>query len=316
MAADPEALGVEKQGVSRAGMAGRVVAITVVYALIAGGLGLLTGPRPGLTAAYLEAVVGYLVTGAVYALVLLPLARRLPYRMGTRFLAVFMPLYWIGILSNLVEAAFDTSLPKGELVAAAIVEGIPCAVVAVMVAWLLPATGARGKASGIRETLGQRSPLSWAWRTAIAGLLFAGFLELFGLAWGPLIAKYYHNPAFISQAHTITPPNSVAGPEEVGRGILFVLSLLAVLAVMRGRDWLALIRTGAYIALIDAAFEAWLPMLSNTSFPLGFRIGEALDLTTDAIVRGVIVAVLLALPATAYASPEAEPAVGVPRGGR
>jgi len=53
------------------------------------------------------------------------------------------------------------------------------------------------------------------------------------------------------------------------------------------------------VALLNAVLESWLPMLSMTTFPLGFRIGEGLDLTTDAIVRGAFVAILLALPAVA-----------------
>jgi hypothetical protein len=59
---------------------------------------------------------------------------------------------------------------------------------------------------------------------------------------------------------------------------------------------LELLRIAAYIALIDAALESWVPMLSMTSYPLGFRVGEGLDLTSDAVVRGLFVAALLALP--------------------
>ncbi len=66
--------------------------------------------------------------------------------------------------------------------------------------------------------------------------------------------------------------------------------------MVRGRDWPAIIAVGAYVALIDAALEGWLPMLGNMGFPLGFRIGEGLDLTTDAVARGIFIAALLALP--------------------
>jgi hypothetical protein len=281
----------------------RVLAIAVVYAILSQLLALLNpaSPRPSPAPAYLGAVGMGLVTGAAYALVLLPLARRLPYRTRTRFLALFLLLYWIALLSNLVEAWVDTTLPRSELIAGAIILAVPYAVLCWLVAWLLTARVPAEPVLRFRESLGQRPFLSWAWRTLLAGVLFAGFLQLFGVLWGPLISRYYHDPAFMAQTHTITPPTYIAGPEEVARGVLFALVLLPVLAVMRGRDRVTMLRTAAYIALFDAVLEGWLPMLGMTSWPLQFRVGEGLDLTTDAIVRGIFIAALLALPAVAGA---------------
>lgn len=258
---------------------------------------MLAGPRPALTAGYLGTVATALVTGAAYALVLLPLARRLPYRLGTRFLALFLPLYWIGILSNLVEAAVNTSLPRTELVGGAVLFAIPSAVAALMIAWLLPASPRRGPAKGIVATLGERPWWSWSWRIVACGILFAGLLEVFGIAWGPLIARYYKGGADVSQVHTVIAPWYVVWPEEFLRGVVFIVVLLPLLAVMRGRGRRELLRLGAYVALINAVLESWLAMLSMTGYPLGFRIGEGLDLTTDAVARGIFVALLLALPA-------------------
>ena len=277
-------------------VAWRVLAIAVVYMLVARLLGLMTGSRPALTTDYLQTVAISLVTGAVVALVLLPLARRLPYRMRTRFLVLFVPLYWIGLVSNLVEALVNTSLPAGQLVAAAVIFAIPDAVAAWMIAWLLSASPSSGQVPGLWDVLRRRPLRSWAWRILAAGLLFAAFLELFGILWGPLISKYYQDPTYIAQVQTVKAPDYVVVPEEISRGVIFVLVLLPILAVMPGRGRWELLRTAAYIALIDAAFESWLALLAMTTYPLGFRIGEGLDLTTDAIARGIIVAVLLALP--------------------
>ncbi|PZR85726.1 MAG: hypothetical protein DLM67_25175 [Candidatus Nephthysia bennettiae] len=283
-----------------ANTAWRVLVIAVVFAVLDLLLGTLSGSRPALTPAYLQTAAIALVTGATIALVLLPLARRLPDRMRTRFLALFLPLYWIALLSNLVEASVDTTISRSEVIGAAVIFAIPYALIAWMVARLLPARKQEGPVLGIWESLGDRPLLSWAWRTLVAGILFAAGVEVFGILWGPLISKYYHSQTQIAPGvHTLTPPTYIAGPEEVGSGVVFVLVLLPVLAVMRGRDWAALLRLGAYIALIDAALESWLAMLSMTSYSLGFRIGEGLDLTTDAVARGVFVALLLALPAVA-----------------
>jgi hypothetical protein len=243
-----------------------------------------------------------LETGAVVALVFLPLARRLPFGTRTRFLAVFLPLYWIGLVSNLVEAAVDTTLPPFQLAAAAIIFGIPYAIVAWLIVLLLRPTSPLGSTPGLRQLLGLRSIRAWAWRTLVAGALFAVGVQVLGLLWGPLISKYYHDPAYIAQVQTVTPPDYIAGPEEFVRGVIFVLVLLPVLAVMRGRNWQELLRIAAYIALIDAALESWVPMLSMTTYPLGFRVGEGLDLTSDAVVRGLFVAALLALPLVSRAT--------------
>ena len=283
----------------------RVLMIAVVYAVLFLALGLASGSRPSA-----QTVVVGLVTGAGFALVLLPLARRLPYRMRTRVLALFVPLYWIYSLSNLVEAYFITSYSHTSLVIGAVFLIIPAVLVSWLVAWLFPAYEPAGHAPGIWELLAQRPFLSWAWRVLLAGLLFAALLEVFGVAWGPLISRYYHDPAYIAQAHIANPPAPayVTWAEEYVRGVVFVLALLPLLAVMRGRGWPAILGVAGYVALIDAALEAWLPMLGST-FPLGFRLGEGLDLTSDAVARGIFVAALMALPALASQRP-ARPLTG------
>ncbi len=288
-------------GRSVVGVGWRVVVIAVVYSVVDRLLGVLTGPRPALSASYFGTVGVSLVTGAAYALILLPLARRLPYRFGVRFLSFFLPLYWIGILSNLVEAKVNTTLPIGELVGGAVIFVIPPAVAALLIAWLLPAAPHQGPLKGIFATLSERPWWSWSWRIVACGVLFAGLVEVFGIAWGPLIARYYGRGPDVSQVHTVIAPGYVVWPEEFLRGVVFVLVLLPLLAVMRGRSWRELLRLAAYIALINAVLESWLAMLSMSGYPLGFRIGEGLDLTTDAIARGIFVAILLALPAPVLA---------------
>ena len=81
-------------------------------------------------------------------------------------------------------------------------------------------------------------------------------------------------------------------------GAAYALLMLPLLATMTGRDRRSLLLVAAYIALIDAAVEGWLPMLAQPSYPLGFKLAEGVgDLGTDAIARGAFLALLLALPA-------------------
>lgn len=270
-----------------------VAVVTLVFNVL---LGLLMGDRPSAQTVALD-----LGTGALYALALLPLARRLPYGRLTRLVALFVPLYWIAYLSNLVEAWVDTTIPHGQLAGGAIFLAIPVLVISLLIAWLFPAAEPKGSMPGIWTLLGERPLLSWLWRIAVVGLLYAVLLQVFGSAYGPLIGRYYHDPAFMAQSHTSPAPGYIAWPEEFARGVLFALVLLPVLAVVRGRDWPAIAWAAAYVTFIGVGLEAW-QVFAMASYPLGFRLGEGLDLTTDAVARGIIVAALLVLPARAVAS--------------
>jgi hypothetical protein len=273
------------------GVAWRVLVVAVFNLAFMRLLGLLMGTSPTVQDVVLE-----LATGALYAAVLMPLARRLPYRRLTRIIALFVPLYWIAYLSNLVEAGFNTTISRGTLIGGAIFFAIPAAVTCVLIAWLFPAAPQQSPVRGIWESLGDRPILSWVWRVAVMAVLYAVLLQLFGSMYAPLISKYYHDPAFMAQVHTVPPPDYIAWPEETARGVLFVLSLLPVLAVVRGRDWPAIAYAALYITLIGVCLEAW-QVFAMTTYPIGFRTGELLDLTTDAVARGILVAALLVLPA-------------------
>jgi len=279
------------------GVAWRVLVVAVVNLLFEVLLGLASGARP--TA---ESAVLGLVQGALYVAVLAPLARRLPYGRLTRVVAVLVPLYWIAYLSNLVEAWVDTTVPHSQLVAGAVFLTIPVLLVSVLIVWLFPAAPHEGPAPGIWTSLGERPLLSWVWRVAVVALLYAVLLQAFGTLYGPLIARYYHDPAFMAQSHTSPAPAYVAWPEEIARGVAFVLALLPFLAVVRGRDWPRIAYVAGYFVLIGVALEAW-QVVAMTSYPVGFRLGEGLDLTTDAVARGILVAALLVLPAAGVSRP-------------
>src|SRR5215472_12928976 len=137
------------------GVAWRVLVVALVNLAFERLLGLLMGTPPTVQGVVLE-----LATGAIYALVLMPLARRLPYGRLTRIVALFVPLYWIAYLSNLVEAGFDTTISRGTLIGGAIFFAIPVVVICVLIAWLFPATPRQPPATGIWRTLGQRPLLS------------------------------------------------------------------------------------------------------------------------------------------------------------
>jgi len=271
----------------------RVLVIALVYGVL-----MLPASMAQANGSPVVQIGASLATGAAYALLMLPLARHLPDGRLARFLAIFLPLYWIGTLGNIIEALVWTSISRSTLIAGAVYLLVPIAAVSGLIAWLLPAGEAPAPAPTISAALRPRPFFSWAWRVLVAGVLFAVALELAGKAWGPVISRYYADPAFTAKYHTFLPPLAIGVPDEVFRGVVFALVLLPLLAVLRGRDWRSLLLVAAYVALIDAAIEGWLPMLAQPNYPLGFKLAEGVgDLGTDAIVRGAFIALLLALPA-------------------
>jgi hypothetical protein len=110
----------------------------------------------------------------------------------------------------------------------------------------------------------------------------------------PIEHAYYSDPAFIASLHTRIPSTAVTVLLEAGRGILFVLAQLPVIAVMRRSRWY----TGAYIAVIGIVLEAWIPLLGQASWPVLMRVGNVLELSGDACGRALLMALLVALPAS------------------
>jgi hypothetical protein len=236
-----------------------------------------------------------LVSGIFYVAIMTPLARRLCYRRLTRFLAIFVPLYLTGTLADLIEAYFyTTQLTPLTLVAALIFEGLPLLVITGIIAWLIPVDEDAHDAPRFRESVRERRLLSWLWRIVVAGALYPAIYLFFAALVTPLEHAYYYDPAFIASLHTVVPSTLTTVILEAVRGVLFVLAVLPVIAVMRRSRW----STGLYIALIGAVLEAWIPLLGQTSWPVMMRVGNVLELTADACGRALLMALLVALPAS------------------
>lgn len=275
---------------------GRVLVVAIVSALFSTLLQQLSGE----SSLSWQNILSNLAEGVLFALVLLPLARRLPYRMPTRIISLFLPFYWTTYLGNLVEAYFYTTTPRSELIAGGIIFIIPSLVVAWLMAWLFPAYRPEQPVLGIWQALRQRPLLSWIWRLLIVGLLYPIFLNyVFGALFSPILAPYYHNPAFAAQSHTTSQPFYIFFPEEVVRGIIFALTLLPALAVLRGRTWPKIFYTMLYLSLIGVILEAVIGVaFSEPTWPAVLRITETFNTGLDGVARGVVMALLLALPGT------------------
>ena len=235
-----------------------------------------------------------IISGLLYVVVMAPLARLTFSRRFTRFLAIFVPLYVTGTLTDLVEAYFYTTLlTPVSLIAALIIEGVPLVLITGIIAWLIPATEEARHAPRFHQVMRERPFFSWVWRIVVAGAPYAAIYLFFAALVTPIEHAYYHDQAFIASLHTRVPSTMTTLILETVRGILFVLAQLPVIAVMRKSRW----ATGLYIALLGTVLEAWIPLLGMTSWPFMMRVGNVLELTGDACGRALLMALLVALPA-------------------
>lgn len=235
-----------------------------------------------------------LVEGMFYVAIMTPLARRVFYRRFPRFLAIFVPLYITGTLTDLVEAYFYTTLlTPFSLIAALILEGLPLLLITGIIAWLVPADEDARHEPRFGQAMRERGFFSWVWRIVVAGMPYAAIYLFFAALVTPIEHAYYYDPAFIASLHTVVPSTATTLILEAARGILFVLAQLPVIAVMRKSRW----STGLYIALLGAMLEAWIPLLGQASWPVMMRVGNVLELTGDACGRALLMALLVALPA-------------------
>jgi hypothetical protein len=236
-----------------------------------------------------------LVSGVLYVAIMTPLARRLCYRRLPRFLAIFVPLYLTGTVADLLEAYFYTTmLTPLTLVAALLFEGLPLLVITGIIAGLIPTDADARAAPRLGEAVRERSFFSWLGRIVVAGAPYPALYLVFAALVTPIEHAYYSDPAWIASLHTVVPSTVTTVLLEAGRGVLFVLAVLPVIAVQRTSRW----TTGVYLALIGAVLEAWIPLLGQTSWPVLMRVGNVLELTADASGRALLMALLVFLPAS------------------
>ncbi len=285
----PAAVG-NRGDITTTSLIARVLIGGVLSAIILTPLALLQSSGGPSTAFSAQTVVIQLISGVGYVAIMIPLARRIA---DHRFLMIFAPLYVTSTLTNMIEAYFYTSLfTPATLLAALILAGIPLLAITGIIIWLIPADAEARQAPRIGQVLRERKVGSWFWRIVAAGAPYPVVYLTFARLVTPIEHPYYADPAFVASLHTVVPPFLTTLILEAVRGILFVLAVLPVIAVQRTSRW----STGIYIALIGAVLEGWIPLLGQTSWPIMMRVGNVLELTGDASVRALLMALLVALP--------------------
>jgi hypothetical protein len=229
------------------------------------------------------------LSGMLIALTLGPLTKRLALPMLQRFGLLFLLLFVLNNLINVIEALFFTTMPFSEQVNALVTTAVGQAGLALLLAVLFrPPSVERELLTALQETLSQRPWTSWAWRFALAGVLYVPVYLFFGMIIAPIVLPYYQEMGL----GLTVPGFEVILPLEVFRGLLYVLTLFPLVAVLRvSRWWLAF-----WFVLTVCVLGSWVPMLSAAWWPVTLRLTHGLEITADSIVHGLIIALLLWTP--------------------
>jgi len=260
---------------------------TMIGGLVAQAVGL---PLPGVAGQMdsTQALVITFLAGVVIGLTLGPLSARLTLPIAQRAGLLFVVIFVLNSLINVVEALFFTTIPAAEHLYSLVTSAIGHAGLAVLLALLFrPAAVERGLLTALRETLSRRRWSSWAWRFGLAGVLYVPTYFFFGMLIYPIVRVYYEDPALgLSLA---LPGFDVILPLEVGRGLLFVLTVFPLIAVLRRPRW----PLAFWLAMTIAVLGAVTPMLQAGWFPLTMRVVHGLEIAADSIVHALIIAWLL-----------------------
>jgi hypothetical protein len=247
------------------------------------------------------------LSGTLLALVLAPVAVRLAVPTLARAGVLFLLLFGLNSLVNVIEGAFFTDWLGRGAAAMLLLAASGHLPAAWLLAVLFPPPGVESTlADAARHLFARRSAVAWLARLLAAGLAFVPIYWTFGMLVYPFVRSYYEDPALRLGLRVPAAEQILA--LQVGRGLLFVLLVLPLAVLLPGAWW----RRGLWIGLVIAALVGWEPLLANTAWPLGLRVPHALEITADSLVHGLVITGLLVRPAPAAARERrsASPRVG------
>lgn len=235
-----------------------------------------------------RSLVTTFLAGLVIGLILGPLATRLTLPTAQRAGLLFVVLFVLNSLINVMEALFFTTIPAAEQVSGLLSAALGQAGLAILLALLFqPTFVERGLLTALRETLGQRRWTSWVWRIGLAGFLYLPTYFLFGLLIYPIVQPYYEDPNL--GLNLVVPGPEIVLPLEIGRGVLIVLALFPLIAVLGCPRWSLAFWLGMTLVVLGSVA----PMLQATWWPLTMRVVHGLEIAADSIVHGILIAWLL-----------------------
>jgi hypothetical protein len=272
-----------------------IVGVGFAFALMIGGMmtNILGLPRPSLGRQPnpFQSLISSLIAGTLTGLTLGPLSSRLNLPFFGCACLWFLLLFVLSSLINMIEAVFFTTIPPSQLASSGAILVFGQIGVAVLLAVLFrPQQTELGLPARVREALAQRTGKSWAWRFGLASLSYFPIYYLFGMIVAPFVLPYYDNPDL--DLNLTVPSIAVIVPLEIGRGLLYALTLFPLIAVIPGNYWSKALWVGLTIAVLGS----WVPMIQALRWTPMLRLAHGMEITADAFAQGVILTWLLSPP--------------------
>jgi hypothetical protein len=253
--------------------------------MIATSLGLQPPPMPDGVDGTLAFLI-LLLESPLLVLALMLIAKGLGGGFLPRALTLSFFTWGVYTLNTVIESlAFTDTTMDGALFTTIsfIVPGIFCGLA---VAWVFPA-GENGKslAAITNEFFRSRRPISWAWRIAVAAVVFVPIYLVFGSLVAPLTMQYYQENMFGLR---------LPSQEEIFL-VLFVRSLLFLLACLPIIILWQRSRRSLFLNLGFALFilVGFLYMLGAYYMPLTIRIPHTLEILAGSFTHAGLLVVLL-----------------------
>lgn len=274
---------------------GIVAAAAAFAGLILSGMitPLLGLPTPGLPPqAEMSAIIPrMLLTLVVISIVLGECFQGLYCRYWQRLLSIWLCNYLLYYLLNLLDGLLFSPLP--HMSTGIVANVFPVLFMAAVIAWLWkPGTVPSLENGVVREYFAARKAGQWAWRLALAWLVYPPIYYLMGRVVQPFVQPYYEDPS-LGLGLTLPPSLGVLLAMQVLRGALFLLAVLPILVAWRGSPRGLWLWVGTVI-FIQIAGQG---ILQAYWLPVGLRIPHSLELLADSFLQAGVYTLLLCIPA-------------------
>lgn len=235
-------------------------------------------------------IIGTIITGLLYAFILGFTLSEMPISRRGRVFTVWIAIYVIQMFNPLLEGIFFTDMFEDTtLIFGAIIFGMLIPLILSITSGFLfsPEDTTSSLRDKLKDYLGMKKPIDWAWRLVAASLAWTIIYYVFGSLVAPIVVPYYTDPN--SGFNLVLPSVEVVLTLQAVRGFLYVGSLLPLVSVLKidkRRLW-AILTGFLFVGGGLAIF------IVPETFPQTLRIVHGLEIFADSLIYGGVLAYLL-----------------------
>jgi len=222
------------------------------------------------------------IGGVPLALVLGFVALHFKFPLPIRYLLVFMILYCIGYVLNIIEYIFFSDVLIHQLYYEITVMTLTHIIIAFLIIMLYPANESTSSlVSVIKSFFNGRPTQWWVVRIFLAGIAYLVIYLIFGMIVSPFVLPYYTDPSY--GLNLKLPGFDVIIPLEIIRGMIYAILLIPIIATSTLKKW-RLVLLLASVLLFVGAFPG---LVGNQLWPIELRLAHGLEITADSFFQSL-----------------------------